>query len=435
MFDPPRAEARISPVRVCEAGRFFVQYQASPVARQPDVGAARFQPNPNGFVAMAYSKMRIGISILTHAGQSVWENGLNQNVFFLAQLLRTLPMVDEVVLLNCGDQTSVMPEAQTAAAGFPLLRPHEALDRIDLIIEMGGALPLEWLDYARALGKQVVFMCCGQPYVALIEPSIFKRDGYFARPQRCDEVWILPKDRAFKPMLETLHRCPVWEVPFLWDPVFVETRMAVVAAAGFQFGYQPRRPAKGPRALRTAIFEPNISVVKNSLIPMLIGEHAYRLEPESVAALHVLNSVQMKTHPAFVYWVKSMHLYSDEKVHLDHRHDVVGYISQFADAVISHQWCNDQNILYLDVLYGGYPLIHNSPWLSKVGYYYPNAGIAAGAQCLQEAAHHHDEHYDAYLRDARRFWEQLSPTETANGSAYAQRLLHLCANTRRRLTC
>ncbi|MCZ8254234.1 MAG: DUF2827 family protein, partial [Polaromonas sp.] len=54
--------------------------------------------------------MRIGISVLTHAGQNIWENGLGQNVIFLAQAFQRLPFVESVVLLNGGDQQTMPPQ-------------------------------------------------------------------------------------------------------------------------------------------------------------------------------------------------------------------------------------------------------------------------------------------------------------------------------------
>jgi hypothetical protein len=378
--------------------------------------------------------MRIGISILTHEGQNIWENGLGQNVFFLAQLLRALPAVSDVILLNCGDQRALPSEAEQAAFGLPLVPMRAATDRIDVAIEMGGGLDIEWVDYLRALGKKVVFMCCGQPYVGLIEPTVFKKRGFFSRAQRCDEVWILPKDRALASMLEALHRCPVFEVPYLWDPVFLEQRAQVVKEAGFQFGYQPgeRKPEHdAPRALRVAVFEPNISVVKCFAIPALVCDTAFRMEPEAIARLNLLNTVQMREHMTFTFLLRSLDLYRNDKVHLDSRHDFAGYMSQFADVVVSHQWQNDQNFVYLDALYGGYPLVHNSAWLKDMGYYYEGSDIAAGAKQLLRIAHEHDASHDGHMRRARDFIATLSPLHAANRERYAQRLLQLSAKPAR----
>ncbi|HDR9511019.1 DUF2827 domain-containing protein [Burkholderia cepacia] len=382
--------------------------------------------------------MRVGLSIQTYAGQSIWASGLSQQVIFLGRLLRALPMVKDVVLLNSGDPTPIPAEAQAAGIDWPLLHPRDATDRVDVVIEAGGALDVEWLDYVRALGKKVVLMCYGQPYTGLIEPMLFKRDGYFSRPTRCDEVWILPKDREMRAMLETLHRAPVFEVPFVWDPVFVEQRAASIAQAGFPFGYQPADRSEAdaaPRALRVAIFEPNTTVLRNCTIPLLIGERAYRDEPDTLENLQVLNSVHIKAHPTFIYLMQSLSLYQRGKIYLDQRHDLVGYMSQFADAVVSHQWQHDQNMLHLDVLYGGYPLIHNSRWLAEVGYYYPESEVGVGARRLRDAAHHHDLHFDHNQRETRAFLARLHPGTSENRAAYAQRLLRVSARAIRGLPC
>lgn len=374
--------------------------------------------------------MKIGISVLTHAGQSIWENGLGQNIFYFVQLLSKLPFVTDIVLLNCGDQQSLPPEAGALASGVSLVAPRDLSELPDVIFEMGGGLDVEWLDYARARGKKVVFFCCGQPYVGLIEPTVFQRDGYFSRATRCDEIWILGKDRALMPMLRTLHRCPVFEVPFLWDSTFIDQRISAVEQASLRFGYQPRsaRGETGPRGLRVAVFEPNISVVKCGVVPMLIGETAFRVDANAVRSLHVLNSVQMRKHPSFSFLLGSMDLQRRERVHLHGRHDFAGFMSQNADAVIAHQWRNDQNILYLDALYGGYPLIHNSPWLSSLGYYYGESDIESGAAQLLRAVQYHDTEYKYYTQRARSFLLSLSPRGAENGSHYARRLLAVADN-------
>ncbi len=363
---------------------------------------------------------------MTHAGQSVWENGLGQNVIFLGRLLRSLPGVDDVVFLNCGDQSGLPDEVDALGFGFRLVKPREATDMIDVAIEMSGGLDVEWLDYLRALGKKVVFHCCGQPYAALAEPTVFDVTGFFSRAQRCDEIWILPSYRDLMPMLRTLHRCPVVEVPYLWDATFLERRAAFVGANGFTFGYHALGAREYTyRALRVGIFEPNISVTKTCSIPMLIGDAAYRANPDSVAELHVLNSIGMKDHPTFSFLANSLDLTRAGKARFDQRHDFVGYVSQHLDAIVSHQWHHSQNYLYLDALHGGYPLIHNSPWLHDVGYFYSGFDVAKGAQRLIEASREHDANLERYRSRAQAFLARLSPDAAHNASAYVRRLLAL----------
>lgn len=378
--------------------------------------------------------MRIGISVLTHAGQNIWENGLGQNVVFLAQAFQKLPFVQSVVLLNGGDQSTMPPQVDMDALGLRMVHVHEATDHIDLAIEMAGALDVKWLDYLRAQGKKVVWYCAGQPYVGLVEPTVFDRPGFFSRADRCDEIWILPKDfAAFAPMLRALHRCPVHEVPYIWSPQFLAERVKELEKDGYAFGYKKRIPnAEGKTAgLRVAIFEPNVSVVKCSNIPMLVCDEAFRADPAQVDFMHVLNTLHLKDHPTLLYLANSLDMVKRQKAIFQGRHDFAGYMVQHADAVVAHQWQNDQNYNYLDALYGNYPLVHNSPWLRDAGYadyYYPDFDTVEGGRKLLLAARQHDARLEHHERQARQVIDAVDPFAHRNLQSYARRLQHLFRN-------
>lgn len=367
--------------------------------------------------------MRIGISVLTHAGQNIWENGIGQNVLFLARLLQRIEFVESVVLVDAGDQQGMPPQVDLAAMGLSLGRARDLTDALDVVIEMAGALDVQWLSYFRACGGRVVYHCVGQPFVALAEPVVFTDKGHFSSYDRCDEVWLLPKDAAFAPMMRLMHRCPVHEVAYLWSPQFLDQRIAEVEAAGHRFGYTPRTRAQP--GFRVAIFEPNISVVKTSTIPMLICDGAYRTDRAAVASMQVLNTLHLKDHPTMLYMASSLDLVREHKAVFHGRHDFAGFMGQFADAVVAHQWQNDQNYSYLDALYGNYPLVHNSPWLRDAGYYYPDFDIAAGTDQLLQAVRGHDAQLEDYRANAQRVIGALQPELPANVDVYAQRLLSL----------
>ena len=367
--------------------------------------------------------MRIGISVLTHAGQNIWENGMGQNVLFLARLLQQIPFVESVTLIDAGDQSAMPPQVDLAARGLAIGRARELTDALDVVFEMAGALEVSWLSYFRARGGRVVFHCVGQPFVSLAEPIVFSDKGHFSRPDRCDEVWLLPKDETFAPMMRVYNRCPVHVVPYLWSPEFLAQRVAEVEAAGFRFGYAPRT-AEQP-GFRVAIFEPNISVVKAGTLPMLICDGAYRADPTAVNWMHALNTLHMKDHPTMLYLANSLDIVREHKAIFHGRHDFAGFMVQHADAVVSHQWQNDQNYSYLDALYGNYPLVHNSPWLRDAGYYYPGFEVGAGVEQLLNAARHHDAQLDDYKARSQRVFDALDPLASANVDGYAQRLLQL----------
>jgi Protein of unknown function (DUF2827) len=376
--------------------------------------------------------MRVGISIITHEGQSIWANGLAQNVFILGQLFRSLPFVEDVVLLNSGDQSAFSADAGPGAAAFPLVPVREATDMVDVVIEMSGGLDVEWLDLMRARGAKVIFHVCGHPYVSLLEPTMFNTTGYCARFDRCDELWVLEQYTPFAPMLAALHRCPAHIVPLIWAPDFIATRVAELEALGMRFGVREDDAGWAADGLRAAIFEPNIAVTKTSVISLLICEEAQRRDPTAIARLTALNTAHLVGQPTFDFLKNSLDLSGAGKIVIEGRHDFAGFMSQHGDAVISHQWRHQTNYLYCDALYGDYPLIHNSDWASSAGYFFPGFDVQEGARQLLAARAGHFAGLADYHTRSRRFLARLDPLHHDNRDLYARRLLSLVPGPRGR---
>lgn len=84
--------------------------------------------------------IRIGISVVTHQGQNIWQNGLGQNVIFLAEALQRLPFVESVSLIDVGDQNAMPPQVDLSSRKVRIMRAADATNHVDVIFEMGGAL-------------------------------------------------------------------------------------------------------------------------------------------------------------------------------------------------------------------------------------------------------------------------------------------------------
>lgn len=366
--------------------------------------------------------MRIGLSILTHAGQNIWNNGIGQNVFHLACALEKIPFVEKVILVNTGDQDGHPDGASGIGKQFDLVPLNECADLIDIIFEVSGGINVEWLSRFQARGGKVVSYVCGQPYHALVEPTIFNKPSYFSDPQRCDEVWLLPKDRPFTAMLRAMHERPVYEVPYLWAPTFLdESAQELKRTHDFDFGYRPGSLAKAA----PAIFEPNISPIKMGTIPFIICEAAYAEMPERIEKVMYMNGHHMAAQRTYINLVEQFRLYADGKLTIAARDFFAHVMAVSANMVVSHQLECTQNYLYLDALHGNYPLIHNSPLFADVGYYYPDSDIAAGLEQFRLALAEHDANLEFHrARNARKF-EEVSPLSRANRDAYARRLVSL----------
>lgn len=367
--------------------------------------------------------MRVGITIRTGKKQNVWNGGLVQNIYNLACCLEKIPFVEDVVLINRGDHAEHPCGARALGERFPLLSANDAGEYLDVAIEAAGYLEAEWMRRFRARGGRTVLFSRDQPYGGLVESSVFERGGYAGEIRQFDEVWVLPKDASFAKILEAMYRCPAHEVPFLWSPYFLERSADKLPDGSWSFGYVPGGLSIG--SIRAAIFEPNISSTKMGLIPLLICEEAERTISNAIASVDFLNGQHMASQTSFIFFMQNLGLYNSGRVRIHERDYFARIMGQGGNVVVSHQIDCAQNYLYLDALYGGYPLIHNSEFFTDIGYYYPSSDVSAGAAALIEAARHHDGCLEEYTRRGKAKLNAYSPAERQNLNEYARRLVCL----------
>ncbi|MBC5763565.1 DUF2827 domain-containing protein [Ramlibacter albus] len=367
--------------------------------------------------------MNVGISVFASPGSNVWSSGVNQNIAFLVHLLRHSPGVGGIYLVNGGDGDALPEGMADALPGVPLVRPADVTHKVDVVIEMGAQLPLEWMKHVRALGAKLVLFVVGHTYAMAAENPLFGRTGgltFTGAPWH--EVWTLPQYMdSCAPMLRTLARVPVHAVPHIWSPAFLERS---IAAGGQAFGFD--LGSRSPRAgWRVGIFEPNISVVKNGMVPMLACEQAYRTNRGAIDTMMVMNSLHMKEHPSFNTLAAGLDLVKDGRASFEPRVAFAECMGRFRlDAVVSHQWENAQNYLYYDALHGGYPLVHNSPFLrdAGAGLFYDGFDALGAARALLGARDEEPGYWREYRTASRAFLATLAPDRAENVAAFRRRL-------------
>ncbi|ANH75594.1 hypothetical protein ACS15_4713 [Ralstonia insidiosa] len=321
-------------------------------------------------------RLVVGVSLFVRGtGQSLWENGIFQNCLLLILLLRQSPVVAEAVMVSGGGGGAADPRMMLDEWSVPLLTQDEAMQRCDLVIEMSAQFSIDWITAFRRRGGKVVTMRVGNDYVIDIERAIFnKPSGFLFSGATYDGVWTIPEfEHSCLHYYQTGLRSPVKILPHLWHPMLFDRARATLGA-GLSFGYQPGNPR-----WRVAMFEPNICMVKTSIIPMLITEEAYRTRPDFLEYVRVCNTLHMKDHTTFVHFARSLDIVTHGLTTFEGRFAVYEFMAAHGDAVVSHTWENAQNYLYYELLYGGYPLIHNSPYLGKAGYFYPDFDCQEGA--------------------------------------------------------
>jgi hypothetical protein len=350
----------------------------------------------------------VGITIFVNAkGElGLFENGLRQNVLFLYRLFKASPNCASVVLLNHGDGD---PKEDAAHLGIPreaIRRAHEVKHKLDAVIVAGAAVDRATVMRWRDAGTKVVSYKGGNGAVISMEAMcavppradaerLFDHDCY-------DAIWITPQHIAtYKGWCETLYRCPVHEVQQIWEPLFITSQPADIRS---RFGYGP-----GKGKWRVGIMDPNITVMKTSHLPMMVCEAAYRHRRDRFAAIYVTNGLPHRDNAHFASFAAAMLAAKDGIMTLEPRFVGPAFLANHADAVVTHHWENGLNYLFYEILYGGYPLVHNSAFLQGYGYRYADFDAEDGAAALLRAMDEHDQTLSDYCSRNERLLASLSP--------------------------
>lgn len=350
----------------------------------------------------------IGISIFVKADGSLglFENGLRQNVLFLYLLFKNAPNCARVYLLNHGESDDpVAPEGLGIEPGA-IVRTAKVIDELDYVIGAGAAIDR---DTAMALRRRGCRMICykgGNGAVISMEATAAKpprpdAELYFDSDYY-DAIWMTPQHiHTYRGWCQTLYRCPVFEVPQIWSPLMIQTAEPRIRDG---FGYRPRG-----EQWRVGVMDPNITVMKTSHLPMLVCETAFRRRREAFRAMYITNAIQFKDEPHFSSFALSLEAAKAGVMTAEPRFVSSHFLTDHCDAVVTHHWENGLNYLYYEVLYGNYPLIHNSEFLKDYGYYYRDFDAESGADALLRAFDHHDGELEAYRARNAPLLRRLDP--------------------------
>ncbi|OAN59495.1 DUF2827 domain-containing protein [Sphingomonas sp. TDK1] len=359
--------------------------------------------------------LKVGVTLFIRDGeQSLWENGIFQNCYFLVMLLNQSPAVERCFIVNGGSGDPAKAGDFLQLAPAPVIGLDEAMNELDVVIELSAQLNPQWAQQFSERGGSIVGMRVANDFIIDMERMVFKLPpGLVVTPVPYDEIWTLP---AFADTCgayyETIARAPVRVMQHLWNPTILERGRKNAGLAG-AFEYQP-----GRRRWRLAVLEPNICTVKTCHLPLLLCDVAYRQDPNAIELLLVYNAMNIKEHPDFVTYARSMDLVAQGLATFEPRFPIFNVIGHSADAIVSHHWHNAQNYLYYEALYGGFPLIHNSHLLDGCGYRYGSFDPEDGALALRQAIAEHDGNLEAYRRRAQALLANLDPVAEANVAVY-----------------
>jgi len=348
-------------------------------------------------------KLKIGITIgLKDNKESIWTNGIKQNVLILHRLLKNSKKEYEIKLLNTIEvDWSTKPNYLN---DVDICSFRDNYMDMDLLIVMGAQIHNNDIKKFKSNpNKKVISYKCGNNYVITMENILFKEEEEGKSHQfeeDYDEIWYIPQqDEVNSGFYKTLYRTNAFIVPFVWHNQYLLEALIDIEK-GFKNGSFKKdyRYEIGKEKKRIGVMEPNLNIVKFSLIPAMIAEECYRGEigKNHIEKLMLTNSEKISKNKEFLSMVKTFDLFKDGKITAESRYQTAYILSQYIDVLVCHQILNPLNYLYLDAAFMGYPVLHNAPLCKDLGYYYESSDTVDGAKQLDYILTEHDKNIDAY---------------------------------------
>jgi hypothetical protein len=364
--------------------------------------------------------------LVTYA--TLYNNGLYQNILLLYKLFASLghtpylivtaePTKDNADILIDGNYTCMTPE-QLIRLEVP----------IDIHIEVGMAVDIAVTRFLRSKGTRLVKYYLGN--ILNIDTEIITNVRSITFPHHCqgvlDELWTSPHYAQNIDYMCSLYRLPFnkgFVAPYIWEPDFLRGGSK---GAGLVGGLTwSRGEHQSWMTTDIVITEPNISFQKSCFVPLLLVEQFAKAFPAWRGRLILMNTQRFATNTHVKRILETLSLHRDGRILYRARQTIHELMDQNRGAVfVCHQVNNEYNYMVLELMYSGFPVLHNASAWAQFGYYWSDNGADGDAvSTLRRVLEHHSADgsysadgrqlawiYSIYNPETRRKWRELLNT-------------------------
>lgn len=370
-------------------------------------------------------KINIGITINVddYQGINLFINGIRQNVILLREAFEKCKNVNNSYIINTStSKTSIEGSVWEKYKDF-IITKTEAVQKCDTIVVSQGALHLSEYEQYKKLGKKIIKQVLGAEFSILNERCLFDlpAGNVYHRNSFVDSVWISPhfykRDRHFFQAI--YDNADIKQAPYIWDPRFIEEHVRILKTDRENFceTYLPNKNKKK----RISTMEANLNIVKTCLFPIVIAELVERKYPDLIEKFRVFGGAAISKKQDMIDFVINMDINKNKKSFFEKRYPTVWTLFAHTDIVLSHQNQCELNYLYLDAAWLGYPVVHNSPMMKELGWYYPENDAEEAISHIKYLVDNFDAvEYpnEKYLKKSREYASTYLLTNPKNIKAY-----------------
>jgi len=374
---------------------------------------------------MAKSKFNVGITINVDdfKTSNFFSNGIKQNVITLRETFENCKNVKNSYIINTSTPKTGPEGTMWEKYAKHMISKKDAEEMCDLIVVCQGSLRVEEYEDYKKMGKVITKQILGPEFAIFAERNLFDlpAGGIYKRNNNVDAVWVSPhyyqRDRYFFKTI--FNDCDVLEAPYIWCPRFINEHVSTIKAKKTEFTglYSPN----GKKAKRISALEPNLSPIKTCIVPLIIAESIQRKYPDILEFFSAFGGDVVKNKPDMIDFAKNLDINKNKKCFFEGRYPVVWTLTEHTDILLSHQNQNELNYLYLDAAWLGFPVVHNSPMMKELGWYYSENNVDEATEKIKYIAENFDalDHPDEkYLKKSRDFASQYFPSNPKNVKGY-----------------
>lgn len=355
----------------------------------------------------------INIGITCQLSRSIWSGSIKQAAINLYDCLEKCGF--NPIYLNNGSKISQYGKEHKAFDVSQILQ--DRFPKLDIIILHGFSIPNE--DMERILKKhegcKIILYHHGNR-IAIDQDNLLKGTNFQSKITHLDQVWIPEHHDYSLQYVKAYHGtdATVRSIPYLWSPFFIDK-----VRVKKNLFFDPEKAAK------VVVLEPNVNSSKTCLLPLLICETFNKSYGKKCESFSFFNTEMIKVNRGAKSLIKQFSVAEQDKIFLNKNWKTMDVFERLGQYVLSHQSENEMNYLYLETLYLGFPLIHNSELLKEFGYFYNKYDIMHAANQIYNSILNHKENFEYYEMENRKLLNNFLPTNEKNINFFKNSISHL----------
>lgn len=332
----------------------------------------------------------------------VFSNGIAQQGYYTRKVLMNAGYTVDLLCSEDHDAYDCM--------GVPVIKMggHTDVSIYDLLIFTSSAINTNDEFHTQYMKKikqhcKVVNMICGNLYFLFQEEFVFDTHDILLKSKNeyYDEIWVLPMYEFMLPFLEVLFKTKARLIPYVWSPDIIEQFMKDHKLVS---SYIPKQNSN----VYLACAEPNQSVHKNAFTPISIAEDYDYTFPNTLQKMFTFSMDKIKMSRAYSNMKQLFQVVKNNKIECYPRNPLCDTLKQLRSLdheciFVSHQFMNQLNFVHFELLYLGWPLVHNCKMLEDVGYYYENENVHQARDQIEYARLHHQNIHNGYMYKTQKF--------------------------------